>query len=391
MKYTFTLFALVMMLRSQAQITHWNIHAKMMAMYEMEDGTMVPFWGFGVYDPGTSNKIFLPGPMIRATRGDSVVIHFFNLSAEDHTIHLHGLDVNQANDGAPSTSYAVSNNDSTIYSFNATHQGTFLYHCHVMTVQHLAKGMYGMVFIDHPIPNTLKDDGTGFNRQYHFLTSEMDVSWNQSPMDPGFHLFDPDYFMVNGKQGIQLFEDSTTKIEAQAGDSIALHLGHIGYDKVRYIFPPGSNAMVHLSDGRELSNPFAADTLVLYPGERYDVILRPTTVLSDYIQVTYHDLVIDSLRYTNYIGINMHAHPNGITSYSNPKAKLFCFPNPFDGSTDIIVPAEAEGNYMVYDLFGKIMMQTHLQRGAQQLDLSAFPAGIYVISNGKYSTRLIRH
>ena len=99
-----------------------------------EDGTYTPYWGFGEFNPNLTNqRITLPSPLLIYDLNDSVYLKLHNLSPETHTIHLHGLDVTQINDGVPSTSFGVLFNDSAIYKFKAKHPGTYLYHCHVQT------------------------------------------------------------------------------------------------------------------------------------------------------------------------------------------------------------------------------------------------------------------
>ena len=91
------------------------------------------------------------------TEGESVQLNFTNPSPESHH-HLHGLDVDQANDGVPGTSFLVTTGDDATYSFDADYPGTFLYHCHVTTTLHLTMGMYGMVLVTRPDLPYLKAD-----------------------------------------------------------------------------------------------------------------------------------------------------------------------------------------------------------------------------------------
>ena len=97
----------------------------------MENGNTTNFWGYGWQTQ--SQEIELPAPLLHFEEGEEVIMHMNNISPEAHTIHLHGMDVNQANDGVPQTSFQVMQNQSGEYSFTATHPGTYLYHCHVTT------------------------------------------------------------------------------------------------------------------------------------------------------------------------------------------------------------------------------------------------------------------
>ena len=123
------------------------LFSEMDGLHFLDDGTALPIWGYGWT---TDGYISLPGPLLEYTHGADVVLAFENPSPESHTIHLHGLDVDQANDGVPATSFYVETGESTSYEFNATHTGTYLYHCHVTTTLHLTMGMYGMVLVTRP-------------------------------------------------------------------------------------------------------------------------------------------------------------------------------------------------------------------------------------------------
>lgn len=371
----FILFSLSL----KAQQKDFYMFSKMNGTVLLEDATSTNFWGFGFYVPSSPNRPTLPGPTLIIDEGDTVNIHFRNLSLEMHTIHLHGLDVDQLNDGVPATSYAVVYNDSTVYTFVAKNTGSFLYHCHVETVHHLAMGMYGMIVVrNKPNPNQLFDSGPGFNKEYLFLGSEMDRAWNDFPLAPGpFNLYAANYFMINGFSGAQLFTDSTNVINAQVNDSIVLRLGSMSYGYQKYTFPTGLNAKVYMSDGRPLPTPFSSDTLRIYPGERYEVVLKPTTLVNDYITVDYHNCNNETYMGTNYIGVNMYVPvgiadnktANGFRIFPNPANELLYFMNDDVRNTEAII----------YSINGAEVLKTKIVLGKNTLDVSNLNSGMYLL------------
>ena len=135
------------------------LFSEMDGIHFLDDGTAVPIWAYGWV---TDGFITLPGPLLTYDEGQQVDLNFTNPSPESHTIHLHGLDVDQANDGVPTTSFMVVTGESTVYSFEATHPGTFLYHCHVTTTLHLTMGMYGMILVTRP-DGTLWEGGPAYD------------------------------------------------------------------------------------------------------------------------------------------------------------------------------------------------------------------------------------
>ena len=111
----------------------------------LHDGNITDIFGFA---ETLGESISLPGPTINITEGDSVQIDFWNVSqGAPHTIHLHGLDVNQENDGVPALSYEVHHMDHGYYKFKAPHPGTYIYHCHVVSTIHVQAGMYGVIIV----------------------------------------------------------------------------------------------------------------------------------------------------------------------------------------------------------------------------------------------------
>ncbi len=122
-----------------------------------------------------------PGPMITCAEGDTVIITLKNLGViglpsppdpnpdpnnpitytpnnppnDPHTIHLHAIDVDAANDGVPETSVAAvpANAGSpgagnvVVYMFTPKIAGTYFYHCHQEADIHVTMGMYGALLV----------------------------------------------------------------------------------------------------------------------------------------------------------------------------------------------------------------------------------------------------
>jgi len=99
--------------RLHAQALPPVLFSEMDGIHFLDDGTAVPIWGYGWV---TDGFITLPGPLLSYNEGQQVDLNFTNPSPESHTIHLHGLDVDQANDGVPATSFQVVTGGSTVYS-----------------------------------------------------------------------------------------------------------------------------------------------------------------------------------------------------------------------------------------------------------------------------------
>jgi hypothetical protein len=331
-----------------------NLVAKMNGVFRDESENLIPYWGYGLFEPGGPYKSEFPAPLLEFNQDDSVTIHFFNDSHEAHTIHLHGLDVDQLNDGVGHTSFDIFSGETYDYKFKATHPGSFLYHCHVNSTFHVALGMYGMISVNATDSLYLFNGGPGYNKKYHFLASDMYKYWNLNTSSPGpFHLYDPDYFMINGKSGIQLFEDSSAVIQAEIGDSVLLRLANISYTMVEYIFPSGSNVTVYMSDGRPIPTPFQTDTLRLFAGERFSVVMKPTQFIEDYITVNHFNMYGFVFEGRNFIGINQFAAP--VSVIENEEQVISLFPNPASSHFYIKNTDYQIREILILDIMGRVV------------------------------------
>ncbi|HEX7032363.1 MAG TPA: multicopper oxidase domain-containing protein [Nitrososphaera sp.] len=120
----------------------------------------------------------IPGPTLRATEGDRVIINFINKTPMTHTIHLHG-DHDEKDDGV---FQEVLPNETYTYDFIAEPAGALMYHCHVMPVsQHIRMGLYGAFIVD---PQTPLEPA----REYVIVTGEYDTQ-DQLTENPEFVMF----------------------------------------------------------------------------------------------------------------------------------------------------------------------------------------------------------
>lgn len=367
-----------------AQVTEVELMSRMNGFVFLDGGGTTGLWGYGYVG---APFITLPAPLLEFNQGDSIDIHFTNESPESHTIHFHGLDVDQVNDGVPSTSFYVLPNETVTYSFKADHPGTFLYHCHVTTTLHLTMGMYGMISVNGP-DQTLFEGGPSYTDVYHFLASDLEVATNDDPTGAfPFHEITPDYFMINGKSGNSLLENEEESILSYVGDTIALRLGSMAYSKTIFHFPLGSHPKVWMSDGRTVPEPFETNQLEIYPGERYTVMLYPDESLSENIGVDYFSMLSGELVGTNEISLVNLGISEYVSSLSE-YAPLKIYPNPV---TDQLTIRTAEDQTIeIIDLLGQRIKVLALSKGINSIDVKYWKSGMYVImSPGGQTQRLI--
>lgn len=365
---------------------HIWMQSRMTGNLFLDDGSSTEFWGFGLYTPPTPGpQISLPGPLLRFNEGDTVNVHFFNNSPEDHTIHWHGLDVDQANDGVPTTSSAVDPDSLRVYTFVCTNAGTFNYHCHVLTTLHLTMGMYGMFIVD---PDSNQDriytGGPTYTKDYNWLASEVNTNWSDNVISPGpFYLYEATNLLLNGKEGSQL-NNGLYDVTGTTEDTIAMRLSNMGYGYVRYIFPPEANAEIHMSDGRAIPTMIDSDTVTVYSGERYTTLLNPDTEFTGTVTIEYYDVRTNTLNGINSVpmiienvGLNENQIDLGFELYPNPVQDYFSVKIKDHGITEL----------EIYDLMGKFISSIQVNHGTNLIP-SDLSQGTYLIGQKGSNNKL---
>jgi FtsP/CotA-like multicopper oxidase with cupredoxin domain len=224
--------------------------------------------------PGLDYKVFayngqVPGPLIHVKQDDDLIVHVTNNTTLPHTIHWHGT--HQMNtwkmDGVPGiTQKPIMPGDTFTYKFKADRPGTLWYHCHVNVNEHAGiRGMWGPMIVDPKDPLPIEKTVT---KDVIMMLSSWE-SQNAGKYGQGGTPSDVDnYWSINGKSF-----PLTQPIRVKKGDVV----------RVRFIGAGGSFHEMHLhghdmlvidKDGLPLASPYWADTVLVGPGERYDVIVK---------------------------------------------------------------------------------------------------------------------
>ncbi|MGH7766839.1 MAG: multicopper oxidase family protein [Candidatus Binatia bacterium] len=213
----------------------------------------------------------IPGPTLRVTEGDRVRVHFINRHTSNHTLHFHGLNVPNEMDGV---AYGhlhhleVKPGETHTYEFIADPAGTHMYHCHVNSPQHIDMGMVGVMIVE---PKDKRAEPK-VDKERVLLLDDWYVNdkGGQEPMAHPAMIGDANYFTVNGKSF-----PATEPIKLVQGEKMRVRMINVGY-QVHSMHLHGQSFVVTHKDGHLVKTPQEQDTVLIGPGERYDLVFTAT-------------------------------------------------------------------------------------------------------------------
>ncbi len=220
--------------------------------WEVAPGEVVQAWSYNG---------MVPGPRIDVEVGDTIEVAITNELPVGTDIHWHGIDVPFDQDGvAPITQDMVMPGETYTYRYTVTEAAVGMYHAHAHGDIAVPNGMFGTMYVgdmDLPAGRTI----SGFE-----IPADLEL--------------DQDLPMVlndAGEIGLSLDGKSfpaTHPITAEVGDWIQLTYFNEGM-QVHPMHLHGFEQFVIAKDGEELDQPYAADTILVGPGERYTVLINP--------------------------------------------------------------------------------------------------------------------
>ena len=237
--------------------------------FEVEPGLSVEAW--------TYNGL-VPGPLIRVTVGDRLIVHFTNALPDPTTIHYHGLRIPIEMDGVPGYSQPhVEPGGTFTYDFIVPDAGIYWYHPHVMSAMQVGFGLYGAFLVEDPT----EAETVGVDDSLVILLSDMAVT------DDG-ELDDPDSGgsagMAFGREGNHVLVNGRKTPHMLARSGAPQRWQIVNAAKSRYYMLDLGEEYTFTKvggDGGLLEYSVEQDFLVLGAGERADVIITPRGVPGD--------------------------------------------------------------------------------------------------------------
>lgn len=199
----------------------------------------------GVVKQAMAYNGMIPGPQIRVDLGDKVEIVLHNKLDQPTILHLHGMTVPNKMDGVPViTQDAIMPGESFTYRFTVRNSGSNMYHSHFNAVDQVPGGLLGALIVNDPNDPDVDLDYT--------------MVLNDGPLG----------FTLNGK-GFP----ATEPIVVKKGQLVRVRYMNEGL-QIHPMHLHGLPQQVIAKDGHLLEHPYMADTVLVGPGERYDVLVR---------------------------------------------------------------------------------------------------------------------
>lgn len=219
----------------------------------------------------------VPGPEIRATRGERIRVSFRNEHEEPTSIHWHGIRIANAMDGVSGlTQEPVQPGDSFVYEFNLPDAGTYWYHAHNKSWNEVGRGLYGPLIVDESEPT--------FDPA-HDITLVID-DWRLR--QPG--VLDTESFgslmdwSHGGRLGNWILVNGTARpaFQLRRNEAYRLRLINASNARVMEIDPNRFDAKIIAYDGQPIPVPTALSYSphLLGPAQRVDLLVVPTADFS---------------------------------------------------------------------------------------------------------------
>ncbi|KAF8403042.1 hypothetical protein HHK36_011137 [Tetracentron sinense] len=219
----------------------------------------------------------IPGPLIRVREGDTLVVHVFNKSPYNFTIHWHGVfQILSGWADGPSyvTQCPILPGNSYTYKFTINGQeGTLWWHAHFAW---LRATVYGALIIhprsgvSYPFPKP--------HKEVPILLGEW---WNANVVDveneglaTGLAPNNSDAFTINGKPG-DLYpcgSKHSYKLKVVHGKTYLLRIINAALNN-QFFFKIASHNMTVVAVDASYTEPYVTDVVVIAPGQTTDVLL----------------------------------------------------------------------------------------------------------------------
>lgn len=245
-------------MQHQNNIVEYNLTAGEFN-WEIKPGKFISAWGF-------NNQV--PGPVLRAKKGDTLVVRIHNNLPESTMVHWHGIRLPATMDGTGEVQQPILPGESFEYRFTVPDAGTFWYHSHQNETVQMERGMYGGIVIEEATDPVVDGEKV-------LVMDDMKLNSNNQ-----FKQLGPVGRWIERHDGR---EGSTNLINGKEELTLQMFAGQIERWRIinaasaRYftLSLDGKPFKVIATDGGLLEYARTETELLITPGERFDIVVGP--------------------------------------------------------------------------------------------------------------------
>lgn len=283
----------------------------------------------------------VPGPTLRAKRGDTVIVEVENELDVPTTVHWHGLEVPNDMDGVPWMRDPIAPGESFTYTFTVEQAGTFWYHPHFDSERQVDLGLYGAFVLEDPADPRPEDDLV-------LVFDDWVLPGYGAPNDDR----EDDPHGATGAEGLWTVNGLVQPaLSLRGGERARLRL--INASNAGYLDLSWPELRVIGGDQGLLAEAESPDSLVLSPGDRADVELLPAEA----------DFVVEDLGYSHHGGASWEPSASLFTATvedPSPAGEPLDWPFPGGtvsedpGRTDLFYTFSGDPNTGVWMINGEV-------------------------------------
>jgi FtsP/CotA-like multicopper oxidase with cupredoxin domain len=227
--------------------------------WKLSETKTIKAWGF--------NQT-VPGPLIKAKKGDALAITVKNELPQATVVHWHGIRLPASMDGTGEVQKPIQPGESFTYQFEVPDAGTFWYHSHQNETEQMERGLYGSLVVEEESRLVVDADRV-------LMIDDMKLAKD--------HSIKKGNFVGRWKERHDGREGDTLLINGKENYSIEMHEGQrerwriINASSARYIrfSLSGKSFTLVGTDGGLIETPIELKEILLTPGERIDIIAGP--------------------------------------------------------------------------------------------------------------------
>jgi FtsP/CotA-like multicopper oxidase with cupredoxin domain len=227
--------------------------------WQVSEQKTIRAWGF--------NESF-PGPVLKAKKGDTMVIKVKNNLQEPTVVHWHGIRLPATMDGTDSVQKPIQPGEEFEYCFTVPDAGTFWYHSHFSETNQMERGMYGALIVED-------DADPVFDAEKIFMIDDIKLD--------AANEFKKGNFIQRWKERHDGRQGNTVLINGEEKPVITIDGGQterwrfINSSSARYVrlYFGGKTFRIIGTDGGLLEHPLEVTEILMIPGERMDIAAGP--------------------------------------------------------------------------------------------------------------------